>query len=213
MPNTTEDFFQVYAKDFDAIYGNKHSWFNALVNKYFRESMRTRFAKSLTALQPLENKTVLDVGCGPGHYCLALANMGAKHVTGIDFAPEMIRLAKEKAASGNVANKCEFFVADFHGLDEAIRYDYTVLMGFMDYMEDPLKTINKTIEITNNRAVFSFPNSKGFLAWQRRLRYKKRCPLYLYSISSLHELFGQISGITYCIEPIQRDYFVTVDIV
>lgn len=29
-------------------------------------------------------------------------------------------------------------------------------------------------------ADFSFPVKKGFLAWQRRLRYRSRCDLYMY---------------------------------
>ncbi len=212
MKDQTADFFQRYAHDFDAIYGTKHSVFTALINKYLRTSMRLRYERSLAACQPIENKTVLDVGCGPGHYSHALAQMGARHVLGIDFAPAMIELANQKAESLQLQEICEFIVADFFALDETIGYDYSILMGFMDYMSDPLQTILKALRITNDRAVFSFPSSGGLLAWQRQLRYKKRCPLYLYSRKDLVALFDQVPNITYTIAPIARDFFVTVNI-
>lgn len=212
MKDQTADFFQRYAHDFDAIYGNKHTIINALINRYWRRSMRLRYERSLAACRPIADKTVLDLGCGPGHYSLALAEMGASYVLGIDFAPEMIRLAQEKADSVQLSDRCEFKVADLFTLDETIRYDYVILMGLMDYMSDPLRAIGTAIRLCKDRAVFSFPSSGGFLAWQRKLRYKKRCPLYLYSQKDLHALFAQVPGIKYSIEPIARDFFVTVDI-
>src|ERR1700692_2720286 len=39
----------------------------------------------------------LDIGCGTGFLSLELAGRG-HHVTGIDFAPAMLALAKQKAA-------------------------------------------------------------------------------------------------------------------
>lgn len=48
----------------------------------------------------------LDVGCGTGFLSLELAARG-HHVTGIDFAPEMLALAKEKAAAAGAAIRFE----------------------------------------------------------------------------------------------------------
>lgn len=212
MKDQTADFFERYAHDFDVIYGKKHNICNAWVNRYLRKSMRLRYERTLHACRPIEHKTVLDVGCGPGHYSLALAGMGARYVLGIDFAPAMIQLATRKAEAAQLNDKCEFKVADFMSLDETTRYNYSILMGFMDYMSDPLSAIGKAIRLTKDRALFSFPSSGGFLAWQRRLRYQKRCPLYLYSHKDLISLFDQIPGIRYTIAAIARDFFVTVDI-
>ena len=45
----------------------------------------------------------LDVGCGAGIYSLALASK-LKHVTGVDFSPEMIKLAKRLAKNHQLQN-------------------------------------------------------------------------------------------------------------
>ncbi len=39
---------------------------------------------------------VLDIACGTGVMFKPLADMGAKHITGIDISPEMIKKAREK---------------------------------------------------------------------------------------------------------------------
>ena len=61
------------------------------------------FALALGGRERLE---ALDVGCGTGFLSLELAARGHR-VTGIDFAPEMLALAKEKAAKAGAAIRFE----------------------------------------------------------------------------------------------------------
>ena len=58
------------------------------------------------ALGGRERLDTLDIGCGTGFLSLELATRGHK-VTGIDFAPEMLALAKEKAVSTGAAIRFE----------------------------------------------------------------------------------------------------------
>ena len=85
-------------------------------------------------------------------------------------------------------------------------------MGFMDYIADPSTVIRKVLLATRAKAMFSFPAAGGFLAWQRKLRYRKRCELYMYTAAQLEELFSQAGDDSVRIEPIARDFFVTVTI-
>jgi 2-polyprenyl-3-methyl-5-hydroxy-6-metoxy-1,4-benzoquinol methylase len=212
MRKTAADFFDAYASDFDAIYGGKNSFIHRLINRFLRKSMRLRYLKTIEGCRPIEGRTVLDVGCGPGHYCAALAERGAAHVCGIDFAEGMIDLANRNAVQRGVADRCEFIVDDFLARRFEHRFDYTMVMGFMDYVDVPRKVIDKVLSLTADRAFFSFPAAGGLLAWQREMRYRRRCRLYLYHEEQIAELFIGAACERVEIERISRDFFVTVHI-
>jgi ubiquinone/menaquinone biosynthesis C-methylase UbiE len=53
---------------------------------------------------------VADLGCGTGTLSILLADEGGHAVTGVDFSPEMIRRAREKAGTANP--KPTFIVGD-----------------------------------------------------------------------------------------------------
>lgn len=209
--NKTADFFDSYASDFNAIYGTKNALTNRIINKLFRKTMRLRFDKTIEACQPLEGKSVLDIGCGPGQYGITLAVKGAGEVTGLDFAESMIELAERNAEQAGVASKCRFVFGDFANFESGRKYDYTILMGLMDYIENHEEIIKKALSVTKTRAFFSFPANDGFLAWQRKIRYRKRCPLYMYTENQLKSIFDSINSGHYKIERLSRDFFVTVD--
>lgn len=206
----TSTFFDSYAEKFDSIYQTKRSWVNSILNSLFRKSMFLRYKLTLEGCDPIEGMTVFDIGCGPGHYSIALAKMGAKFVLGIDFASSMIEIAKERAKFYNVEEQCQFLVADFFAFEPSEKFDYSIAMGFMDYMQNPKEVIEKVAKVTKRKAFFSFPSDKGFLAWQRKIRYKWKCPLYLYSEEKIRELFKDFPPEKVQIKKIQRDYFVTL---
>jgi 2-polyprenyl-3-methyl-5-hydroxy-6-metoxy-1,4-benzoquinol methylase len=208
----TSDFFDSYASDFNAIYGNNNNIFNRFINKLFRKSMMLRFKKTCEGCFPIEGKKVIDIGCGPGHYSVALARAGASEVVGVDFAPSMIALSNKNAADAGVADKCKFLVGDFLKINIDGLFDYAVVMGLMDYIAEPREFLDKVLAITSSKAFFSFPVGRGFLAWQRKLRYKSRCELYMYTRDSLEEIFSGARYSHITIEQIGRDFFVAVDV-
>ena len=209
---TVSEFFDSYAEGFDAIYGNRNTFVNRLLNRYLRQSMRLRFEMSIAACDPVGGCSVLDVGTGPGHYAITLARRGAGRVVGIDFAEGMLDVARRHATEAGVAPPCEFVLGDFltHPFGET--FDYVILTGFMDYMADPKTVIERAASLARRRVMFSFPAAEGFLAWQRRVRYRNRCDLFLYSRARLDELFAGFDPARVRIEPIARDYFVTLDV-
>ena len=206
----TSEFFDHYAENFNAIYSSGKGWLATQLNRFFRRSMRLRFELSVAHCSPIEGKTVLDIGCGPGHYCIALAQKGAANVLGIDFAEQMLELARDKARQANVQNICSFENKDFFELGVDAAFDYVLLMGFMDYVSDAGAVIEKALALAGRACFFSFPASGGILAWQRKIRYKKRCPLYLYSYEQIEELFQKHPGFHFKIRKIDRDFWVQV---
>jgi ubiquinone/menaquinone biosynthesis C-methylase UbiE len=210
--NATAKFFDAYANDFNAIYGNDNTMFNAIVNRVFRRSMVLRYEKTLAGCTPIEGKTVIDIGCGPGHYGVALAARGASRVLGVDFASGMIDIARQRAERAGVGDRCTFTLGDFLAATADEKFDYAIVMGFMDYIEDPRTLIEKVLRVCRGKAFFSFPVDGGPLAWQRRLRYRSRCPLYLYSRARIEGLLAGLPIRSSSIEPIDRDYFVTLTV-
>jgi 2-polyprenyl-3-methyl-5-hydroxy-6-metoxy-1,4-benzoquinol methylase len=206
----TSIFFDSYAHEFDAIYGTQNTFFNRLINQLFRQSMKLRYEKTLQGCSPIEGKSVLDIGCGSGHYSIALALAGAGYVLGLDFAKTMIDIASQRAQVTGVAERCHFEYADFFAHSITQPFDYTIVMGFMDYMQEPERVISKVMKITRSKAFFSFPAAGSFLAWQRKLRYKQRCDLFLYDYEKLHRLFEQLNQVRVDYVKLARDYFVTV---
>lgn len=203
-------FFDSYASGFNAIYGNRNTLLNRIVNKYLRSSMKIRFDKSIAGCDPIEGRTVVDVGTGPGHFAITLAKKGASRVLGVDFAQGMIDLARQNSAQLETEKVCEFQFGDFHAYDfQGETFDYGIAMGFMDYMSDPQTTVNHLLSIVREKAFFSFPVDSGLLAWQRKIRYKSKCDLFLYNEDELRRIFDGSSAKRYEIERISRDFFVT----
>ena len=210
MSERTSDFFDRYAVGFDAIYGNDNRAFERVINHLFRRAMLLRYEKTLAGCQPIAGRSVIDIGCGPGHYSVALARGGAAKVLGLDFAPGMLNLARDSAEKHGVAQRCSFVLGDFLTYPIPERFDYAVVMGFMDYVRDPRPVIDRVLDIVRTRAFFSFPKDGGPLAWQRKLRYRNRCDLFLYYEDRIRELMTA-TGAPFSIESIGRDFFVTLE--
>jgi ubiquinone/menaquinone biosynthesis C-methylase UbiE len=206
----TAKFFDSYAKDFNAIYGNENTLVNAVVNRLFRKSMVVRYERTLAGCRPIEGKSVIDIGCGPGHYAVALASAGAGRVLGVDFAPGMIDIARQRALRAGVTERCTFELGDFLKVSGDEKFDYAIVMGFMDYIEKPGELIEKVMRVCRGKAFFSFPADGGPLAWQRRLRYRNRCPLYLYTEPQIRQLVSGVGARSTSVEMISRDFFVTL---
>jgi len=207
----TSEFFDRYAVDFDAIYGNDNRALERVINRLFRRAMVARYEKTIAGCDPIEGRTVIDIGCGSGHYSVALARAGAARVLGLDFAPGMLKIARASAEKFGVADRCSFERGDFLSYPLPEQFDYAIVMGFMDYVHDPRTIIERVLDIVRVRAFFSFPKAGGPLAWQRQWRYRNRCDLFLYCEQQIRDLLVP-TGAAFSIEPIGRDFFVTLTV-
>ena len=195
-------------------------WFEPIADHLGPAYLRYSFTKGtaqeidfvIDALLLRLGDRVLDIGCGPGHYGVELARRGASEVLGIDFAEGMIQLARERARTAGVEDRCRFVLGDILEAEVAKKYDYTIVMGFMDYVEDPHKVIERILAVTAGKAFISFPVAGGVLGWPRKLRYRSRCPLYLYTEDRLRDIFRRYRDVRVSIEPAARDFFVTLSV-
>lgn len=205
--------FHADAQRFDAIYEDDKGAITRWVDGVWRGVVRKRFELTLDLLEPLEGKSVLDVGCGSGRYCIAYAQRGATRVVGVDFAPAMIDLAIEHSLRYGVADRCEFLAGLYPDAVPDGTFDASSAMGFFDYIEDPAPIIARMREMTRSTMIMSFPKSREWRAPVRRLRFLvSGCPLFLYSEASVRRILSD-AGVSDCewIE-LDRDYIVAVHI-
>jgi 2-polyprenyl-3-methyl-5-hydroxy-6-metoxy-1,4-benzoquinol methylase len=204
------DHFHADAGRFDAIYEDAGKGrFARWVDRVWRGVVRRRLDLSLEVLAPLEGKTILDVGCGSGRFCVAFALKGASRVVGIDFAPRMIELANELAARNGVAGRCEFVTGAFPEVAPPGPYDASTALGFFDYVADPVPIVAKMVDMTHGPAMMSFPKKWEWRIPIRRLRFwRLGCPLYLYTERQVRELLARAGVKNYQWISLDRDYIV-----
>jgi SAM-dependent methyltransferase len=134
-----------------------------------------------------------------------------KQVTGLDLSEEMLKIAQRNCLESLGTGEIKFIKADYLNFPFAHQFDAACLMGFFDYIKDPIPVLLKLKEEINKEIYATFPKSGGLLAFQRKIRYNlKHCPLYLYSKNDVTRLM-QESGIpNFEIKDCVRDWFVKI---
>jgi 2-polyprenyl-3-methyl-5-hydroxy-6-metoxy-1,4-benzoquinol methylase len=182
-------FFNGFAETFDTIYDQKRNRFMRWVDCTFRSDMFIRYALTFEALGDLMGSTVLDVGCGSGPYIIEAFKRGACRVTGVDPAPNMLALVRQRLQqNGLVEDRCDLLEGIFPDVNVEPR-DYVIVMGVMDYVADAQGFLNALRPLVKRLAVVSFPSEHWFRAPFRKLRYRLRqCPLYFYDDARIRRL-------------------------
>lgn len=197
-------YFDDHAKDFDDIYVEDKS-----VLRKARDRVRGTVVQRLEFVDSIAASSlpdrVLDVGCGSGRFALRLAARGAS-VVGLDFAGDMLDLARRLAAEAGVAEKCEFVKADFLTWEADGTFDLGLAIGVVDYVAHPAPLIAKLSELTAGRIVVSFPRRMHPLVPLRYVRLRaSSCPVHFYSRRQV-EALGQAHVPDHKVVPFGRDY-------
>lgn len=212
-PEAVRRYFDGEADRFDAIYRDEKALLQKIIDSLFRSVIHRRVALMLEWCGDLTGKRVLDVGTGSGRYAVEMARRGAE-VTGLDFAPAMVDMAKEAAAAAGVSDRCQFEAVDFLEWCAPHHFDICVGLGFFDYTADPRPFLAKMAEVTTERGIFSFPMRWRFRTPTRWLRLRLRgCPVYFYGEDQVRSLVEQTSGWDGMrLERLSRDYLVNVPV-
>lgn len=181
-------FFDKFAATFDTFYEGKRNIFMQFIDKKFRKDIFLRFTKTFEYIGSLSEKTVIDIGCGSGIYVEECLRQGVKFVTGVDPAPGMLELAAKRLTDEEFKDR--FALKDGYFPDcQVDPHDFAIVMGVMDYIEDPsqfLKELQKTVRIA---ASVSFPSKHWFRTPFRKIRYRLRnCPVYFYDEVTIKRL-------------------------
>ena len=137
---------------YDAWYQTKKgAWFGAQEFKLIKQS-----------LQPMVGASLLDVGCGTGHFTRRFADIGL-NVTGLD--PDTSMLAFAEKHSSNVAYQS--------GNAEQMpfpdnSFEYVVAITSLCFIDDPVQAIKEMWRVTNNKLILGLLNKNSLLCKQKQ---------------------------------------------
>jgi SAM-dependent methyltransferase len=115
-------------------------------------------------LGPVDGRSVLDVGTGTGRAAISLARRGAR-VTGVDASPEMLRVARDRAAAERL--DVTFDVGDAHRLlyqDRA--FDCAVSLRVLMHTPDWRQCLAELCRVADDRVVVDYPAALSAAALQ-----------------------------------------------
>ena len=117
---------------------------------YFAEAtdlLRQRIERNNIGFDWLKGKKGLDSGCGGGRYTVALAELGAAKVTGIDYGRDNIKDAKRRSKSAGI-EKVNFRHADVLNIPYADNsFDFAFSNGVLHHTTDPMRGIQELVRV------------------------------------------------------------------
>ena len=206
-----ESYFNREAKRFDAIYEARKPWPQRLGDRLFRQVVVNRY-HLICNLAPLSGTwSVLDVGCGPGRYALAMARAGAATVVGVDVSPRMIELARGEVERLGLADRCRFTNSSFLTFETHARFDVVIATGYFDYTEEPVLELRRMASLCRGRIFASFPKRWEVRVPTRKLRFAlERGFVRFYSRRELAKILDAagLGSERYAIVDLGRDWIV-----
>jgi 2-polyprenyl-3-methyl-5-hydroxy-6-metoxy-1,4-benzoquinol methylase len=199
MPATDErtesrqvaEYWDRIAAEFDSIYSGKRSPLGRHLDLWLRKDMYQRFDWVMRKADELRPATVCDVGCGSGRFVNALAKRGAQ-VTGVDFAPEMLKLAGQLVESEGVADRCRFVLSDVLDWKTSESFDLVIAIGFWDYVANPLPRLQVIRKLTRGTFLSAWPRAGTMRMAIRKVRLKVAgCPVYFWRMSEVENYLSQ----------------------
>ena len=126
---------------------------------------------TLKALQelPLDNRTVLDIGCGSGVLAIAAVKLGARSAVGIDIDPDALENARENAALNDLDGRARFELGDFREM--RIRADVVMANLTGGLLERSAQALAAALEPGGTLIVSGFMDSEEFAVLAALERY------------------------------------------
>jgi ubiquinone/menaquinone biosynthesis C-methylase UbiE len=203
------EYWDKIAPEFDSIYTGKKNPVARTLDKVLRRDMYERFHWVMRSAGDCRGQSLCDVGCGSGRFVSALAKKGGT-VTGLDFAPTMLKMAQELVEHDGVANRCDFVLSDILDWKTDRKFDMVIAIGFWDYVADPLPRLKVIRSISKDRFLSAWPRAGTWRAAVRKQRLKVAgCPVYFWTREQVDEYLRragfavkscEIYGQLYCVE-------------
>lgn len=200
--------FSNHAEAFDTIYSGRKPWPLRITDRLMRRDMYQRMGLTIESRGQWHGTTVLDVGCGPGRYAMALAERGA-HVTGLDFAEPMLALARKNAQTLRLGVAPTFIEGDFLTWPFGQPFDVTLAIGLFDYLREPAPLLLRARELTREHLIATFPRLWTYRAVLRKIRLAfLGCPVHFYRRPRVTDLLESTGFVIERLVPLANSYWV-----
>lgn len=137
------------------------AWYHAPRGRWIGDR---EFILLQTLLGAGRSGSLLDVGCGTGHFSRRFARLGLS-VTGIDPDPEALEFAQKR---GNGIHYVEGNALDLPFPGAA--FDYTIAVTSLCFIDDPAKVLGEMWRVTRHTVVLGLLNRHSLLYWQKHGR-------------------------------------------
>jgi magnesium-protoporphyrin O-methyltransferase len=120
-------------------------------------------AKLLDLLRdaPLRRPSVLEMGSGTGGLSVALLEMGAARVSGLDLSQASVDLARRRSIEAGVADRATFRVGN--AVEAAVaQHDWVVLDRVICCFAHCDRLVGRATELANERIAITVPESRGW---------------------------------------------------
>lgn len=189
MPQVAR-FWNNIAAEFDAIYTGSKGPVGRMLDRWLRRDIYQRFDWVMEQTGDIQGKTLCDIGCGSGRFVAEFGKRGAGHVTGVDVAPDMLKLARELVRERGVSDRCDFVLADVLDWKTDQKYDISIAIGFWDYIMEPPERLRIIRSLTREMFLSAWPR---FWTWRMpvrkvRLQYIRGCPVYFFRKPQVYKM-------------------------
>ncbi|SDI30714.1 class I SAM-dependent methyltransferase [Chryseobacterium jejuense] len=139
-------------------------------------------------MQPIKDKTILDMGCGLGHQVRELLKQNPKQITGLDISQKMLNEAQSRTSSSIVEWVCSALEDFDFGIN---RFDLVISSMTLHYIENLDTLFQKIYDGLNAGGQFLFsmehPICTAALKPWQELNGEKYWPINHYSEETLRK--------------------------
>jgi SAM-dependent methyltransferase len=163
---------------------------------HYGPSKRWPFLKVMKEISPPKDCTFVDVGCGKGKVLLMAMDLGFRHVTGIEFSPELCRIARKnvEVIRHRTNLKCEIEIIEGDAADYVVRsqdrvffffdpFDDFIMSLFIDHVVASLNSHPRRIWLILSYPSRSSPIEKSALFQKIYSKHVRGTPFAVYANS------------------------------
>jgi len=142
----------------------------------------------LKLVSPKKGETLLDIGCGTGHFSFWFHDLGLK-VTGIDISLNMLGVAVDRLKDEEIklvrGDACTLPFQDKS-------FDLTVMITTLEFLHQPAKAVEEAFRVTKSKVFLGVLSRWSILSLRRRLKSLFGKSIYqkakFYSVRELRRL-------------------------